>query len=844
MRDAFVAIHGHFYQPPRENPWLEAIETEESAHPFHDWNERITFECYRPNAHARIVDGRRKILDIHNNYSSISFNFGPTLLSWLEEKFPLVYQKVIEGDREGLKRFGHGNAMAQAYNHVIMPLANERDKETEVLWGIADFEKRFHRKPDAMWLPETAVNGPTLHVLIKHGMQYLILSPFQALRVRPFGAKKWMDVSQGRIDSTQPYRCFIKDASGKKLLDQFIDIFFYDGGISHGVSFGDLLRDGNVFCDQFLKASQSSKRRPQLIHIATDGETYGHHKKFGDMALAYALKEGFSSRGFEMINYGAFLKRFPPVYEVEIDEGPKGEGTSWSCAHGVDRWKADCGCSTGGRAGWNQKWRKPLREALDLLRDELTSVFEREGEKIFKDVWEARNGYIEVILDRSPERVKRFFEKVGVRGLDEARRIKGLKLLEMQRHALLMYTSCGCFFADLSGLETIQILQYAARAIELAEALMGKGIEEKFIKKLSEAKSNLPEIGDGGQVYRRLVKPRSVTSDKVVNHFAISSLLAENGKERKIFSYRLERLNYERIEKNSNLLLLGQVRVTSEIIPEPKEFLFGLFRSKKEVFRTWVSENKDLLKFDKLKERCFESLGKSEGEMAKLLSSLLGNRLFTIRDSFKEERQGIFQKLIEDQLNEHRRIYAELFDRSKEAVEALASEGFEIPFEISVAAEVTLSHRLLKEVERLKGDDKSRMEGKEIDRIADEARKFGYHLRREEPLLILNEMFKEKMGLLRAPEGSSIMGQAERIEEIITFLDRVGKWGFEISKDEAQDLMDEILEEYLGGLEKSWWGNGSEKPFPSNLILLAEKLDFNIERFSKMVDHAASTPRS
>ena len=835
MKDAFVTIHGHFYQPPRENPWIEAIETEESAHPFHDWNERIAFECYRPNAYARVVDGRRRILDIHNNYSSTSFNFGPTLLSWLEEKFPLVYQKVIEADREGLKRFGHGNAMAQVYNHIIMPLANERDKEAEVLWGIADFEKRFHRKSDAMWLPETAVDYSTLQVLVKYGMQYLILSPFQALRVRPFGGKKWTDVSQGRIDTTQPYRCFVKDPSGKKLTDQFIDIFFYDGVISNEVSFGDLLSNGSVFCDQFLKAYQSSKKRPQLIHIATDGETYGHHKKFGDMALAYALKEGLPSRGFEVINYGAFLKRFPPVYEVEIDEGPKDEGTSWSCSHGVGRWKEDCGCSIGGRAGWNQKWRKPLREALDLLRGELSSVFEREGENIFKDVWEARNGYIEVILDRSPERVRSFFERVGGKGLDEAQRIKGLKLLEMQRHALLMYTSCGWFFADLTGLETIQILQYAARAIELAEALTGQGIEEKFIKKLSEATSNLPEMGDGNQVYQRLVKPRSVTLDKVVNHFAISSLFSGEEKEKKIFSYRVERVNYEKMEEDKSLLALGQVRVTSEIIPESGEFLFGLFRPAKGVCRTWVWENKNLFKFDKLKERCLGSLGKSEEEMAKLLSSFLGNRIFTIRDTFKEERGAIFQKLIQDELNEHRRIYAELFDRSKEAVEALAREGFEIPFEIRVAAEVTLSHRLLKEVERLKGNDKVRMEGKEIDRIVDEARKFGYHLRREEPLLVLNRMLQEKMGLLRTPEDSSIMDQAERIEEIIRFLDQVERWGLDIPKEEIQDSMDEMLKEYVGGLEKSWWGNGSEKPFPRNLIALAEKLDFNVERFSKMV---------
>jgi alpha-amylase/alpha-mannosidase (GH57 family) len=836
MKEAFVTIHGHFYQPPRENPWIDAIETEESAHPFHDWNERITLECYRPNAHARMVDGKRKILDIFNNYSSISFNFGPTLLSWLEEKFPLVYQKVIEGDREGLKRFGHGNAMAQAYNHVIMPLANERDKETEVLWGIADFEKRFHRKPDAMWLPETAVNYPTLQVLIKYGMQYLILSPFQALRVRPFGGKKWTDVSQGRIDSTRPYRCFIKDASGKKLLDQFIDIFFYDGVISHGVSFGDVLRDGNVFCDQFLKASQSSKKRPQLIHIATDGETYGHHRKFGDMALAYALEEGFPSRGFEMINYGAFLKRFPPVYEVEIDEGPKGEGTSWSCSHGVGRWKEDCGCSTGGRAGWNQKWRKPLREALDLLRDELAPLFEREGERIFRDVWEARNGYIEVILDRSPERVKKFFETFGVKGLDEKARIRGLKLLEMERHALLMYTSCGWFFSDLSGLETVQILKYASRAIQLAEELTGQPIEEKFVECLSRAKSNLSQMGDGRQVYQTLVKPTSVTLEKVVNHFAISSFFAGEEKERKIFSYRTEVLKYEEIKRDDRLLVLGQVRVTSDIIPEPREFLFGLIPSKKDIFRTWVSEFKGEVLFDTLKEKGSETLERGEEEMEKNLAALLGTRVFTLRDVLKEEKQAIHHKLIEKDLKEHLKIYAELYERSKQTVEALAREGFEIPYEIRVAAEVTLSDRLLTAVKELRSDLNGTLQRGEIGRIIEEAKHLGYHLRREEPLLVLKEILEERMGRLHRPGGSrDLKGQEVQIETLILLLDRVEKWGLDIPKEEVQDSMDEMLKEYVFGLEESWWGEGKRKPFSPKIISLAEKLGFNVERFSKMV---------
>jgi len=833
-KDAFVAIHGHFYQPPRDNPWLEIIENEESAQPFHDWNERIAFECYRPNAYARTLDGKGKILDIVDNYSSISFNFGSTLLPWLEKKFPFVYRKILEADRLSLKRFGHGNAIAQVYDHLIMPLANDKDQETEVLWGISDFRKRFHRSPDAMWLPETAVNYPTLDVLIKHGMRYLILSPFQALRVRPFGGKKWTDVSGGRIDSTQPYRCFIKDAAGKKLSEQFIDIFFYNGIISKEIAFGDLLKDGNTFCNRFLQFYQESKGKPQLIHIATDGETYGHHKKFGDMALAYALDQGFASLGFEIINYGAFLKRSPPVYEVEIDEGPKGEGSSWSCAHGVGRWKEDCGDSTGGQPGWNQKWRKPLRESLDLLREELSQVFEREGEKIFQDVWKARDGYIEVILDRSPERVKRFFEQYGAGGLDKRGKIKGLKLLEMQRHALQMYTSCGWFFADLAGLETQIILQRAARAIQLAEELTGQPLEEKFLQRLSEAKSNLPEMGSGDQVYQRLVKPKCVTLEKVVNHFVISSLFDGGEGEKRIFSYRVEKIQYERMERDQDFLVVGQVRVTPDIIPEPKEFLFGLIPSAGEVFRTWVSEKREDFPFDDLKQKGREGLEKGGEEAAKVLGSLLGDRVFTMRDTFKEERQALFFKLIQKEFDEHCQIYADIFDRTKLAVEALSREGLEIPYEIRVAAEVTLSNRLFEEMNELKKDFKGTIKRKVIDEIVEQTREHNYQLRMEKSLRLLNEILEEKMNGLREAWGLDLSRQSEQIGEIITLLDLIKKWGFEISLEEAQNLMKEMLDECIEGLEKCWWEGGEEKPFHPNLITLAEKLGFNVDRYSKI----------
>jgi len=833
MKDAFVVVHGHFYQPPRENPWLEVIEREESAHPFHDWNERIAFECYRANGYARIVDGQGKILDILNNYSYLSFNYGPTLLSWIERERPFVYQKILEADRESLRRLGHGNAIAQAYDHLIMPLANERDQETAVRWGIADFERHFHRKPEAMWLPETAVNYPTLKTLIQCGMRYLILSPFQALRVRPLGSKKWLDVSQGKIDTTRAYRCFLKDRSGKRLEDQSMDIFFYDGVISKEIAFGDLLNDGNRLCQRFAQAYGRSKKGPQLIHVSTDGETYGHHKKFGEMALAYALSKGLSGQGFEVLNYGAFLKKFPPVDEVEIDEGPRGEGSAWSCSHGVGRWKEDCGCSTGGKPGWNQKWRKPLREALNLLRDELGILFEKEGEKIFHDPWEARNGYIDVIMDRSSESVGKFFEQHGCQGLDEKERIKGLKLMEMERHGLRMFTSCGWFFADLAGLETILILEHAARAIQYAEECSNKEIEKRFLKVLAEGRSNPPEMGDGLRIYQRLVKPKQVTPEQVVNHYAISSLFNGGEKEKRIFSFCVEKIDQERIEKDDRLLVLGKAKVVSDVIQEPKTFFFGLISSKGGLFQNWISEDRGTLDFNSLRQSGTDEFQHGEERLKETLTSLLGDRIFTIRDVIKEEREEIFRKFMQKEIGEPSRIYEEIFDRTKPAIEILTREEMEIPYEILVAAEVTLSHRLFQEVKELRRDFGSAIAKGAIDRIVEESTRYGCRLRKEESLFALNEVLREKMESLRGTKCSDLPAQEGLIQEIITLLDLSKEWNFDLDQREAQDMMDGILHESLKSLEESWWGEGVQKPFPSNLIPLAEKLGFNVEKISK-----------
>jgi hypothetical protein len=416
----------------------------------------------------------------------------------------------------------------------------------------------------------------------------------------------------------------------------------------------------------------------------------------------------------------------------------------------------------------------------------------------------------------------------------------------MQRHALEMYTSCGWFFADLAGLEALIVLQHAARAIQLANELGYREMEGKFVNCLSEGNSNLPEMGDGRQVYQSLVKPKCVTLEKIVNHFAISSLFDDGAREKKIFSYRVESLNYERIEKENSLLVLGQVRVISDVIPEPREFLFGLTRSAQDIFRTWVSEQGESFVFDALRAGCLESLEKGEEEMSRALTSLLGNRILTIRDVFKEERQAIFQKLIEKELKEHCRIYAELFDKTRKAIEALARGGLEIPYEIRVAAEVTLSERFLHEVKEMERDFRSTMERGEIDRIIEEAREYGFQLRMDEPSRTMNEMLNDKMEVLQkavtqyfspVPDADGVL--SEKVEQVIRFLDLAERWGFELSEQDAQNRMAEMLDQWAGNLEKSWWGDGTGRPIPHTFITLAEKLGFNVEKLSKMDTPAA-----
>lgn len=477
----FICIHGHFYQPPRENPWLEAITYQESAYPFHDWNERINAECYAPNTRARILDEKGVVIERVNNYSKISFDFGPTLLSWMEFKAPDTYQAVLEADKISRETFsGHGSAMAQCYSHMIMPLADSKDKYTQVYWGIRDFEFRFKRLPEGMWLPETAVDLETLQIMADLGIRFTVLAPHQAGRL----------LDHGELDINQPYS--VRLGAGRS-----INVFFYNGALSQSLAFENILQDGKCFAEKLMQTDNTDG--PQLLSVATDGETYGHHHKFGDMALAFALKYIDDQIDARLTNFAEYLEKFPPQEEIEIIEK-----TSWSCAHGVGRWSSNCGCETGGHPEWNQGWRGPLRKALDWFQCRADSIFVEVGKGLFKDPWEARNRYIDIRINRYDRDT--FLAEQCQNSLDESKKVVVLKLLELQSNAMLMYTSCGWFFNDISGIETEQILLYAGKAIQLAEEISGEVLEPHFLELLELAESNVLEKGNGSQIYKNVIE--------------------------------------------------------------------------------------------------------------------------------------------------------------------------------------------------------------------------------------------------------------------------------------------------------------------------------------------------
>lgn len=676
----YICIHGHFYQPPRENAWLEEIEIQESAEPFHDWNARITEECYRPNSVSRILNESGKIVDIVNNYARISFNFGPTLLSWMELHAPEVYQSILDADKQSMKLFGgHGSAMAQVYNHVIMPLANRRDKETQIIWGLQDFHKRFGRKAEGMWLAETAVDLETLEILADNGVTFTLLAPSQAKQFRKIGDKVW----ESGIDTRIPYTCHLPN--GKQ-----IALFFYDGNISQAVAFNGLLENGKKFADALCEGFDRNHIGPQLVHIATDGETYGHHHRHGDMALAFCLRHIEAHKIAKITNYSQYLELAGVSHEVEIHEN-----SAWSCAHGVDRWRDDCGCCTGGHPDWHQQWRGPLREALNWLRDKLAEIYDREMARFHPDPWKLRNLYSGIPIQRSIHKAEGFITQHLVGNWDAKSKSTVMQLLEMQRNALYMFTSCGWFFDEISGIETIQILQYANRAIQLGERITGRPLESRFLEILESAQSNIPEYGNGREIYEKLVAPARLNLTKVGMHYAVASLFADEQDKLEVLNYECSSEEFDRLNAGAHKLSFGRTRVKSKITLSEEEFSFViLYLGHHHVIgHTFDSLSKEeFLQFIAKLRAAFE--GSNLSEVIELMKVYPRQRSFSFFDMFKDEQIKLLQGILDEQMALANDSYKKINDRNYNLLNVMRASHLTVPQVLLANLELVLNNDL------------------------------------------------------------------------------------------------------------------------------------------------------
>ncbi|MDR3754981.1 MAG: DUF3536 domain-containing protein, partial [Terracidiphilus sp.] len=694
----FICIHGHFYQPPRENPWLETVETQDSAAPYHDWNERVCAECYAPNGAARVLNVKNQIVRIVNNYARISFNFGPTLLSWLKENAPRTYRMILDGESRSRQRNrGHSSAMAQVYNHMILPLANARDRATQIRWGIADYQNSFGTPPEGMWLPETAVDTATLEALATNGIRFTVLAPHQCKRIRPIkkdgktGDGDWIDTPNATVDTTHPY--LVRFASGAS-----IAVFFYNGPVSRAIAFEGLLDSGDRFVAR-LKAGFKDGTEPQLVHVATDGESYGHHHKYGEMALAYALRLLEQDDTVRLTDYASFLERFPPEFECEI-----AENTSWSCMHGVERWRSNCGCN-GGHAGWNQEWRAPLRQALDELRDALIPLSEQYGSWLFRDVWAARDAYIQVVLDRSTESADRFFAAQQTHPLSEKERVRALELMEMQRHAQLMYTSCGWFFDDIGGIETVQVIAYAARVLQLARQVFGEKaapLEPAFLARLTEARSNDPAAGDGARIYKKNVETQELHLEQVAAHYAISSVFSTFADETELFCFRVRRISYEIHTSGRGRLALGRVHVASSITGNAQSFSFAVLHFGDQNITAAVKgySAADAAAFEAFSADAAGQVQRADfPEAMRTLDRFYGHANYSLTSLFTDEQRRIVRLILNSTLSDIENSLTTIYKDHASLLHYLSQAGLPKPPALALAAGFAINAGLRRALE-------------------------------------------------------------------------------------------------------------------------------------------------
>jgi hypothetical protein len=830
-----LIIHGHFYQPPRENPWTEEIERQDSALPSHDWNDRITNECYLPNALSRRLDDWGRITKLVNNYEWISFNFGPTLVSWLERKFRDVYARILEADAASAKRLaGHGNAIAQCYNHVIMPLASRRDQETQIRWGLHDFERRFSRASEGIWLGETAINSVTLELLTSFGLRFIILSPHQALRVRPLDESSgWKDVSKGTILTGMPYRCYAPGQKGKRAGRRYIDVFFFDASLSQDVSFNHLLRNG----DNLASAIELAYPRGgnDLVVVATDGEVYGHHEPFADMALSYLVDSAGPRRGLAMTNFGAYLAAHEPRFEVELKGGPNGEGTAWSCFHGVGRWKEDCGDSTGGAPGWNQKWRAPLRAGLNALAESLAAQYEKEGSELLADPWKARDAYIGVIEERTAATASAFVASHASRALSSAEAARTLALLESQRNAQLMFTSCGWFFSDISGIETVQILRYAARAIELAGTDHWLGLEKRLLTDLKGAVSNIPARGTGANIFNGSVKASILGRPCLVALFAISAHLSEKDELSDVYGNPVRALDevvrHVLARGSEDHMKIGAIEITSRYTREIAVYEYLLYVEDEASFACYVRERRAEDEYRAMVERVTK-LAESGliDEIRPAATEYFGARRFTIRDFLVEDRERILIRFAAKRLEGIEARFAEIYDESKHLLLLLKDANVAVPQNLLIPAQTHLTKKLVREVGHWERSlNPAGLEG--IRRIVSEAAMFGVPLDKSSAAASFSELILEKIRFLASELDA---GAAEALEQFVNMSTEMGiQTNFRDIQNRLYPILDTKLPALMDEVASRSSGREEAKRAISSFLSLARRFNFNTDRWDK-----------
>ena len=787
----YVCIHGHFYQPPRENPWLEMVEIQDSAAPYHDWNERITSECYAPNGASRVVDEQNEIIRIVNNYARISYDFGPTLLWWMKDHAQRTYRMVLDADRASQARFGgHGSAMAQVYNHIILPLASTRDKRTQIRWGIADFEHRFGRRPEGMWLPETAVDIESLDLMAQEGILFTVLAPHQCARVRHISSVTdtvthalhgWTETPNASVDTRQPYRIRLKKGRS-------ISVFFYDGPASRAVAFERLLNSGVTFAKRLINGFDDSRTRPQLVHIATDGESYGHHHKHGEMALTYALTWIEEQGHAKITNYGQYLEMFPPTQEAEI-----AEDSSWSCSHGVERWRIDCGCN-GGRAGCNQQWRAPLRQALDTMRDAVAPLCAEAAAPLFRNFDAARDAYVNVILDRSDENLDRYFAEHATHALSPKERVTALKLMELERHEQLMYTSCGWFFDEISGIETVQIIAYAGRALQLAKELFGVeglNLEAKFIERVAHAKSNIAEVGTGADVYRRDVLARAISLEAFGAHYAISSLFENYPETTPLYSYEVRRRSYDTFLSGRGRIVVGTADIQSSTTKESGSVAFAVLHLGDQNLSAAVKlhhpKNETVFQvFTTAVQSAVTSANLPE--VMRLIDKYFGRTMYSLSSLFRDEQRRILDGILNTTVAEVETSLQKLYDDHASLLHYLGSSGMPMPPSLHLAAGFAINAGLRQALEAETLDSarvRRLLRLVQTDHVELNTVLLGY---------IASQRVKREMDKLRAALLDGASGDAVRaeVEETLQLAELFREFPFEVNLWQAQNIWHEV----------------------------------------------------